>query len=538
MQRILIFLLVITMLLSYGNTYSTASDYKVKYHEFAEKLSSIGVFRGTDKGFELDRQPTRLEGLVMLLRLIGKEDEVLEMADGEASQFSDVPVWGVKYTNYAYRHGLTKGIGNGLFGASDVLNSKQYHTFLLRALGYDDSKGDFRWDQSDEFMKAIGVISDEYYNDISSGIFMRDHVAKSSYEALFSSTKGSTKTLGEMLVFLGDIDDKVFVAIAPEQEEPIMLETLLVNVVKDGKWGYINHLGEVVIGFSYQDAWPFSEDYACVAIDGKYGYIDTSGNIVIAPQYDEAGPFSEGLAYVKTNEYVGYINKQGDMVIQPRFDYADFFAEGLARVMKDGKAGFINLTGKYVIDRRYDYVNRFLNGVTAFVSDRRVGYLDREGNVLIEPQFDIASDYVDGLLRFNDGNKVGYMSVEEEVIIEPVYDFGYSFSEGLAVVIMNDKYGAVDSIGNEVIPMKYEYLTDFSEGLAIYRENDLFGIIDVEGDIVLEPTFHQANRYGFSEGLAAVYMNFKFGFVNRSGDVVIDFVYDSADHFVKCTYQP
>ncbi len=40
----------------------------------AEKLSKVGIFKGSNKGFELEREPSRLEGLVMFIRLIGKED--------------------------------------------------------------------------------------------------------------------------------------------------------------------------------------------------------------------------------------------------------------------------------------------------------------------------------------------------------------------------------------------------------------------------------------------------------------------------------
>ncbi len=45
--------------------------------ESAMLLKEIGVFKGSEAGFELERAPTRLEGLIMLLRLMGLEDEAL-----------------------------------------------------------------------------------------------------------------------------------------------------------------------------------------------------------------------------------------------------------------------------------------------------------------------------------------------------------------------------------------------------------------------------------------------------------------------------
>lgn len=43
---------------------------------------------------------------------------------------------------------------------------------------------------------------------------------------------------------------------------------------------------------------PSSKLYV-VNVNGKYGYIDKTGKIIITPQFDEAYPFSEGLASVK-----------------------------------------------------------------------------------------------------------------------------------------------------------------------------------------------------------------------------------------------
>ena len=43
----------------------------------------------------------------------------------------------------------------------------------------------------------------------------------------------------------------------------------------------------------------FSEGFAPVMQDGKWGFIDRSGRLVIAPQYDRVLPFAEGLAQVR-----------------------------------------------------------------------------------------------------------------------------------------------------------------------------------------------------------------------------------------------
>lgn len=55
----------------------------------------------------------------------------------------------------------------------------------------------------------------------------------------------------------------------------------LFPVVQNGKWGYINKIGKIIIKPQYGYAKHFSEGLAPVWIDGKYAYINTLGKIII-----------------------------------------------------------------------------------------------------------------------------------------------------------------------------------------------------------------------------------------------------------------
>lgn len=70
----------------------------------------------------------------------------------------------------------------------------------------------------------------------------------------------------------------------------------------DGKWGFVNTDGELVISCTYEDAESFQNGYAAVCTEGKWGYIDSDGNVVIEPVFSEAKHFSsEGTAVVRIN---------------------------------------------------------------------------------------------------------------------------------------------------------------------------------------------------------------------------------------------
>jgi hypothetical protein len=196
----------ILIVLMIGSSLWSFADSNIYYNDYAVKLSQIGVFKGTGAGFELEREPTRLEGLIMLIRLIGKEAEAMKLSK-EVSAFTDVPDWGRGYVNYAYQNGLAKGIGNNLFGAQDKIDGKSYTTFLLRALGFSDAEKtkDFTWANSIEYAKSIGCLDEDLYFKMIGNKFTRDYVAKSSYNALQQPLKDGTSTLLQKLVNGGAI---------------------------------------------------------------------------------------------------------------------------------------------------------------------------------------------------------------------------------------------------------------------------------------------------------------------------------------------
>jgi hypothetical protein len=76
-----------------------------------------------------------------------------------------------------------------------------------------------------------------------------------------------------------------------------------------------------------------SDDPTPVQQEGKWGYADKNGKIIIKPQFSRAGRFSEGLALVwaggvpltdpvvKSFVRMGYIDKTGHWLITSRFEY-------------------------------------------------------------------------------------------------------------------------------------------------------------------------------------------------------------------------
>jgi hypothetical protein len=166
----------------------------------------------------------------------------------------------------------------------------------------------------------------------------------------------------------------------------------------DGKIGYINKSGQFVIEpkFSSENALSagllsalgvlpspksFSEGLAAVNVDGKWGYIDKTGQIVIEPKFDRPGVFSGGLARVTIGKKRGYIRRNGEYAIEPRFFTAGTFHEGLAFVSEDGsKSCCIDETGDVVFELKSGFPKRFYCGLAPVLGRKEhLGYVNRRG---------------------------------------------------------------------------------------------------------------------------------------------------------------
>ena len=165
----------------------------------ATALYNLGLFKGTgtkadgSPEYALDRAPSRQEAVTMLVRLLGKETEANE---GKWDiPFTDVDAWAKPYVGYAYANGLTKGVSDTKFGSGNKTSEAQYITFVLRALGYSDSEGDFTWDKARELSDKIDV-TDPTAKYVS---FTRGSAAEISYNALGVNMKGAKDKLIDKL---------------------------------------------------------------------------------------------------------------------------------------------------------------------------------------------------------------------------------------------------------------------------------------------------------------------------------------------------
>jgi len=230
------------------------------------------------------------------------------------------------------------------------------------------------------------------------------------------------------------------------------------KVRMNGRIGIIDKKGTVTYSedSAMQDPFTiYSEGLARVRNkDGRYGYQDKQGNVVIAPQFFFAEDFREGLAKVQTRNGIGFIDKSGKIAIQEIYEDASYFTEGLAPVCKNKLWGYIDKTGKILIPPQFSNATNFSEGL-AYVNLRKIenghdilkwAYIDKTGHFVIGPR-----------------DTDGYWELSNW------YPMCTEFSEGLAAVHHLGHYGYINKTGDWVIEPQFSRPGRFSDGIAIVR---------------------------------------------------------------------
>jgi hypothetical protein len=137
------------------------------------------------------------------------------------------------------------------------------------------------------------------------------------------------------------------VANAQIKEKPKKL-IIAVNTLH-GIGYFVDSTGTFLFNKQFWGVSSFSEGLAPIIQNGKWGFINTKGEMVIPCIYDGAGNFSEGLASVEQNGKCGSINTKGEVVLPCIYDRVRDFSEGLAFVEQNGIWSVINTEGKVIV---------------------------------------------------------------------------------------------------------------------------------------------------------------------------------------------
>lgn len=292
---------------------------------------------------------------------------------------------------------------------------------------------------------------------------------------------------------------------------------------KGRQWGFCDpFFAATAIKCQYDTTLGFTDGLARVRQNGKYGFIDKTGKLIIPAKFESAEPFSEGFAAVMLNGKVSYIDKKGIDVFKKTFTKGFPFAEGFATVVNDeGKYGFISNKGSMTIPFDYTRAYSFSNGIAPVLQTGEKVWktIDTKGKLIFT--FKSSMNYARG--SFNGGlvevyrtdgpdnsshfdfvNEKGeYISSEPYLEIRP-------FRNGRAIVtketasksMQSYRYGLITKSGKEIVPANYVCLEESPiNGIYYYGAPASsgfgcsgYGLMDSSGNVVSQAKYSEFTK--------------------------------------------
>jgi len=333
-----------------------------------------------------------------------------------------------------------------------------------------------------------------------------------------------------------------------------MANTQLQPAYIDGKWGYKDANGKIVINPNFERADKFSnEQTAVVKYNGKFGMIDKTGRFIAEPIYSSIDPYYEKFYQVELNGKYGLLWVDGRYKLEPKYDAIEKYY-GVARIILNGKYGLIDKSGIFLIEPKLDHIAIYdfakSNGVARFnvgtkskctneeCSGGKYGLINSSGKIVAETTYTYIFPPEDGIFRVNIGEgsctymgclrgKLGIINNEGKILLPPQYDYISNFHKDTAVIMIRDKscreyedckgkWGMINKNGNFIVEMKYDYIGHFNNEVAIVTIGGKSGFINNTGKIIIEPRYERA--WDFKNGLAKVKINNQWGYIDQQGN--------------------
>ena len=239
----------------------------------------------------------------------------------------------------------------------------------------------------------------------------------------------------------------------------------------DGRYGYIDPTGNVVIAPQFEAAGPFTGDYAEVHIDGRSGAIDRTGRIVVPAQFDRLVPFTGG-AFIATPLRPGSQRSSE----HPRMD-GEIWLEGLRDALIGLGGGIYHIEKGWLTpaDLQFSYFddpNRGLiwAGKRNEHNDEQWGLLKADGTWQVTPRY----------------NHVQRLS-ENHAIVTSMPDHSLPWQERSKAILK----GAVDRDGKLIVPLELRGLSYWRGGYGYAREpgSSREGILLDDGKLLADRWF-------------------------------------------------
>ena len=237
--------------------------------------------------------------------------------------------------------------------------------------------------------------------------------------------------------------DKKGTAVIPNLSKLGEYEVLTAGIVsdgmlrfkaEDGKWGYANTKGEVIIKPTYNNCENFVNGIARVVNDkDEFQIIDKKGAYIFKGEEDvNYNPISEKyMVYDKKNgegkHYFGLIDLKGEKTIKDgKYTDAGMITSGMLAAKNDDSWGVIDTKGQVVGDLRFKFDSRPIispNGNVIVKVDKKVKLYNNKGEFLIglDDYKNVIPISKDKFIGINDDKKIDILNEKGKALNKDSY---------------------------------------------------------------------------------------------------------------------
>ncbi|MFK0254920.1 WG repeat-containing protein [Streptomyces sp. NPDC090445] len=194
----------------------------------------------------------------------------------------------------------------------------------------------------------------------------------------------------------------------------------------DGRCGYVDREGSLVIAARFDGTRPFTPEGTAPALVGEeWGIVDTAGEWIVEPCFSLLNAFDEnGLAYVIGGDtgsmFSGFVNPRGELVIRCKGEMDDVLSCGLLKVGDNHLSGFLDASGAWAIVDAYEWADRFDAGgaaVARALDPDAWGVLRTDGSFTPVPHREPLTDSESWITGFDGGHGLAPFLTDEGDVV-------------------------------------------------------------------------------------------------------------------------
>lgn len=335
--------------------------------------------------------------------------------------------------------------------------------------------------------------------------------------------------------------DLIEVLTNKDKNDNLLMESNVLRVQKDGKYGLVNLDGKVLLNTEYDEITSLEgvQNSFKIKKDGKFGIANSEGKIILE-------------------------NKYSDITILGKDDKSGFIVKN-----EEGKFGVVSYTGTEELEQKYEGIEKIhKNDMFVIVEDNKQKLINKDGTVVLEEGFDKVTEILqnkDNGIIFEKDQKFGVMNLSGEVTIPAEYESLKETKNGIFIAKKDGQYGILDLANEEKVEFKYASASYNETANIFILEDENVKTTFLNGDFeekltgILNELNEEKGYLKVRVGEEYKYYNFKFeekqakdvlpqntlflskkdgkyGFVDKNGDVVVDYIYDDAKEQNSCGF--